>query len=292
MRLAGKVAVVSGGGGAGIGGTIASVFAREGAAVVVGDTNLEGAEGVATRIREAGGRAAGMRADASSSDDVKRLVETAVGEFGRLTTVVNVASWAAVKPLHEISEEEWEKSLNVGLKSCFLTARFGLPEMMKAAEELGSGSCSIVSISSANGVITNPGFGAYSSAKAGILGFTRSVALDYGPHGIRANAICPGLILNERTRPRVEADEEEWRGNVECYPLGRIGEPEDVANAALFLASDEARWVTGITMMVDGGLTIQSVEAVVRPSFRKRWRKGSVRFEETTEHPRSGSAGR
>lgn len=281
MRLAGKVAVVSGGGGAGIGGTIAAVFAREGAAVVVGDLNQEGAAAVATRIREAGGRAVGLHADASSAGDVRRLVETAVGEFGRLTTIVNVASWAAVKPLHEIDEEEWEKSLNVGLKSCFLTARYGLPAMMKAAHELGPahwGSCSIVSISSANGVITNPGFGAYSAAKAGILGFTRNVAMDYGPHGIRANAICPGLILNERTRARVEADEAEWRGNVECYPLGRIGEPEDVAYAALYLASDEAKWVTGITMMVDGGLTIQSVEAVVRPSFRKRWRKGTVTF--------------
>jgi NAD(P)-dependent dehydrogenase (short-subunit alcohol dehydrogenase family) len=105
------------------------------------------------------------------------------------------------------------------------------------------------------------------------------MALDYGPYGIRANAICPGLILNDRTRPRVEADEDELRNNVDCYPLGRIGTPEDIANAALFLASNEASWVTGITMMVDGGLTIQSVEAVIRPSFRKRWKKGMVRLD-------------
>jgi len=217
---------------------------------VVGDLNEEGAEAAAVRIREAGGRAVALRADASSASDVERLVRTAVEEYGRLTTVVNVASWAAVKPLHEISEAEWEKSLDVGLKSCFLTARYGLPEMMKAGRQAG---CSIVSISSANGVITNPGFGAYSAAKAGILGFTRNVALEYGPHGIRANAICPGLILNERSRPRVEADEEEWKGNVDCYPLGTIGTPEDVAYAALYLASDEAKWVTGVTLMVDGG---------------------------------------
>jgi len=206
---------------------------------------------------------------------VQQLVRAAVERFGKLTTVVNVASWAAVKPLHEMTEPEWEKSLNVGLKSCYLTAHHGLPEMMKLGREAG---CSIVSISSANGVITNPNFGAYSSAKAGMLGFTRSVAMDYGSYGIRANAICPGLILNDRSRPRVEADKAEWRGNVECYPLGRIGTPEDIANAALFLASDEASWVTGTTMMVDGGLTIQSVEAVIRPSFRKRWKTGTVRF--------------
>ncbi len=277
MRLAGKVAVVSGGGGAGIGRAIAELYGREGAAVVVGDLNQEGAESVSAGINDAGGRAAALRADASSAEDVRRLIETAVERYGTLTTVVNVASWAAVKPLHETSEEEWEKSLDVGLKSCFLTAKYGLPEMMKAGRGAG---CSIVSISSANGVITNPGFGAYSAAKAGILGFTRNVALDYGPYGIRANAICPGLILNDRSRPRVEADEEEWKGNVDCYPLGTIGTPEDVAYAALYLASDEARWVTGTTMMVDGGLTIQSVEALVRPSFRKRWKKSRVRIEE------------
>ena len=274
MRLAEKVAIVSGGGGAGIGRAIAETYAREGAAVVVGDLNEEGAKDVAAGIVGRGGTAVGLMADASSSEDVQRLVRTAVERYGTLTTVVNVASWAAVKPLHEMSEAEWEKSLNVGLKSCYLTAHFGLPEMMKLGREAG---CSIVSISSANGVITNPNFGAYSSAKAGMLGFTRSVAMDYGPYGIRANAICPGLVLNDRTRPRVEADEEELRGNEDCYPLGRIGRPEDIANAALFLASEEASWVTGITMMVDGGLTVQSVEAVVRPSFRRRWKKGVMR---------------
>jgi NAD(P)-dependent dehydrogenase (short-subunit alcohol dehydrogenase family) len=277
MRMQGKVAVVSGGGGAGIGRAIAELYAREGAHVVVGDLNKEGAESVAATIEAGGGRAVALQADASSTEDVQRLVRTAVDQFGKLTTVVNVASWASVKYLHEMTETEWEKSLDVGLKSCFLTARYGLPEMMKLGK---AGGCSIVSISSANGVITNPNFTAYSAAKAGILGFTRSVALDYGPHGIRANAICPGLILNDRSRPRVQADEAEWRGNVDCYPLGEIGTPEDVAYAALFLASDEAKWVTGTTMMVDGGLTIQSVEALIRPSFRKRWKKSTVRIDD------------
>ncbi|CAA9294469.1 MAG: 3-oxoacyl-[acyl-carrier protein] reductase [uncultured Chloroflexi bacterium] len=273
MRMQGKVAIVSGGGGAGIGRAIAELYAREGAAVVVGDQNKEGAEAVAGKIEEGGGRALALHAYASAADDVQRLVQAAVDTFGKLTTVVNVASWSAVKPVHEMSEAEWERTLDVGLKSCFLTAHYGLPEMMKLGR---SGGCSIVSISSANGVITNPNFGAYSAAKAGILGFTRSLAMDYGPHGIRANAICPGLILNDRSRPKVQADEAEWRGNVDCYPLGEIGTPEDVAHGALYLASDEAKWVTGITLMVDGGLTIQSVEALVRPSFRRRWKTGTV----------------
>jgi NAD(P)-dependent dehydrogenase (short-subunit alcohol dehydrogenase family) len=273
MRLAGKVALVSGGGGAGIGRAIATLFAREGAAVVVGDINEAGARDVAAAIQAAGGRATALRADAGSAPDVQRLVRTAVDAYGRLTTIVNVASWAAVRPIHELDDAEWDHTLAVGLTSCFLTARYGLPELMRAGREAGP---SIVSISSANGVITNPGFGAYSAAKAGILGLTRNLALDYGPYGIRANAICPGLILNDRTRPRVQADPAEWRGNLDCYPLGTIGAPEDVAYAALYLASDEARWVTGVTLMVDGGLTIQSVEALVRPSFRRRWKRSTV----------------
>jgi NAD(P)-dependent dehydrogenase (short-subunit alcohol dehydrogenase family) len=287
MRLAGKVAIVSGGGGAGIGRAIAELFAREGAAVVVGDVDEAGARAAAEAIEAGGGRAVALRADAGSAADVARLVGTAVETFGRLTTVVNVAAAATGKPLHEIEEAEWDRSLAVGLKSCYLTARYALPEMIRAGREAGP---SIVSISSANGVITNPNMPDYSAAKAGILGLTRNLALDYGPYGIRANAICPGLILNDRTRPRVEADPAEWRGNLDCYPLGRIGTPADIAYAALYLASDEASWVTGVTLMVDGGLTIQSPEALVRPSFRRRWKQTTVTISGEDEPPSRGPA--
>ncbi|MDQ3702819.1 MAG: SDR family oxidoreductase [Chloroflexota bacterium] len=280
MRLAGKVAIVSGGGGAGIGRAIAELYAREGAAVVIGDVDEAGAQEGAAAIEMGGGRAVAIKEDAGVAADVERLVRTAVQTFGTLTTVVNVAAAGVAKPLHEVEEAEWDRALGIGLKSCFLTAKYALPEMIRAGREAGP---SIVSISSANGVITNPNFGAYSAAKAGILGLTRSLALDYGPHGIRANAICPGLVLNDRTRPRVQADPAEWRGNLDCYPLGEIGSPEDIAYAALYLASDEARWVTGITMMVDGGLTIQSVEALVRPSFRRRWKRSTVTISDAVE---------
>lgn len=278
MRLEGKVAVVSGGGGAGIGRAIAELFAREGCAIVVGDVNESGAQDVARGIEERGGKAVALAADAGSAEDVERLVAVAVENYGRLTTVVNVASWASVKPLHEMDEAEWDRTIDTGLKSCFLTAKYALPELIRAGREAGP---SIVNISSANGVITNPNFGAYSAAKAGILGLTRNLALDYGPYGIRANAICPGLILNDRTRARAQADASEWRGNVDCYPLGEIGTPQDVACGALYLASDEARWVTGITLMVDGGLTVQSVEALVRPSFRRRWKTSTLAFSDS-----------
>jgi NAD(P)-dependent dehydrogenase (short-subunit alcohol dehydrogenase family) len=273
MRLAGKVAVVSGGGGAGIGRSTALRFAREGAAVVVGDVDEAGARDTVQAIVTAGGQGVARRADAAAAADVAALVRLAVDTYGSLTTVVNVAAAASGKPLHEMEEAEWDRSLAVGLKSCFLTARYALPEMIRAGRDAGP---SIVSISSANGVITNPNMGDYSAAKAGILGLTRNLALDYGRYGIRANAICPGLVLNDRSRPRVRADAAEWRGNLDCYPLGRIGTPEDIASAALFLASDEASWVTGVTLMVDGGLTVQSVEALVRPSFRRRWKRSTV----------------
>ena len=273
MRLDGKVAIITGGGGAGIGHAIARRFAQEGCAVVVSDVNEAGAQAVAAEITASGGRAVALRVDASVTEDVQSLVNLAIATYGRLTTVVNCAAMATVKYLHEISEEEWRRTIDGCLTSVFLTARYALPHLMAAGREAGP---SITSISSANGVVTNPHFGGYSAGKAGILGLTRNLALDYGPHGIRANAICPGLILNDTSRPRVQADEAEWAGNLDCYPLGVIGTPEDIANGALFLASDEAKWVTGTTMMIDGGLTIQSPEAVMRPSFRRRWKSGAV----------------
>lgn len=273
MRLQGKVAIITGGGGAGIGHAIAARFGREGCAVVVSDVNEAGASAVAAEIVAAGGRAASLRVDASRGDDVRALVDLAIDTYGRLTTVVNCAAMSVVKYLHEISEEEWRRTIDGCLTSVYLTARHALPHLIKAGRAAGP---SIVSISSANGVVTNPNFGGYSAGKSGVLGLTRSLALDYGPYGIRANAICPGLVLNDVTRPRNQADAAEWAGNVDCYPLGEIGTPEDIANAALYLASDEARWVTGATLMVDGGLTIQSPEAVIRPSFRRRWKPGTT----------------
>ncbi len=272
MRLAGKVAIITGGGGAGIGHAIARRFGHEGCAVVVSDVNEAGAAAVAAEVQAAGGRAVSLRVDASNGDDVRALVDLAIATYGRLTTIVNCAAMATVKYLHEIDEAEWRRTIDGCLTSVYLTAHHALPHLMTAGRAAGP---SITSISSANGVVTNPHFGGYSAGKAGILGLTRNLALDYGPHGIRANAICPGLILNDVTRPRNEADEAEWAGNLDCYPLGEIGTPEDIANAALYLASDEAKWVTGATLMVDGGLTIQSPEAVMRPSFRRRWKPGT-----------------
>jgi NAD(P)-dependent dehydrogenase (short-subunit alcohol dehydrogenase family) len=139
---------------------------------------------------------------------------------------------------------------------------------------IAAGGGSIINTSSVNGLVTNPNFSAYSAAKAGVLGLTRNLALDYGRQGIRVNAICPGFIANDRMEERLAGDPAERRAMLETQVLDRYGKPEDIAWAALFLASDESSYMTGATMVVDGGLTIQSPEALVRPSFRRRWRPG------------------
>jgi NAD(P)-dependent dehydrogenase (short-subunit alcohol dehydrogenase family) len=135
-----------------------------------------------------------------------------------------------------------------------------------------SGGGSIVFISTVNATITNPHFGLYGAAKGGLNALTRSIALDYGRDGIRCNTIAPGQVVGERETVRIDNDPLEDYLSRDCYPIGRYGRPEEIANCALFLASDEASFVTGIVLTADGGLTIQSPEALVRPSFRLRWR--------------------
>jgi NAD(P)-dependent dehydrogenase (short-subunit alcohol dehydrogenase family) len=201
------------------------------------------------------------------------MVAHAVATYGALHVLVNNAAWSRALPAVELPEEDWDHTLAACLKAVYLGAKHAIPHMVEA------GGGSIVNISSVNGIITNPHFSAYSAAKAGVLGLTRNLALDYGRQGIRVNAICPGFIAsNERSRARLEADPVERRAVSETQPIDRYGRPEDIANAALFLASDEASYMTGATMVVDGGLTIQSPEALVRPSFRRRWRPGEVVF--------------
>jgi NAD(P)-dependent dehydrogenase (short-subunit alcohol dehydrogenase family) len=136
-----------------------------------------------------------------------------------------------------------------------------------------AGGGAIVFTSTVNSLITNPGFGVYSTTKAGVNALARSIAMEYGREGIRCNCIAPGLIVGARQKEAMTKDPLENQMNEDCYPIGRYGRPEDIANVALFLVSDQSAFVTGITLVADGGLTLQSPEALVRPSFRKRWRK-------------------
>lgn len=267
MRLNDKVAIVAGAGWGGIGGTSAYRFAQEGAKVVInalpGEERLFETE---QEIRAIGGEAIAVPGDISQASTWQALVKAALDNFGKLTVMMNNAAHAYVKPAIEFTEEEWNHAFAVSLTGPWLGAKYCIPEMIKA------GGGSIVFTSTVNSLITNPGFGVYSSSKAGLNGLTRSLAMEYGRSGIRCNAIAPGLIVGARQQESMQQDPLEEQMNTDLYPVGRYGRPEDIANVALFLASDEAAFVTGIVLVADGGLTLQSPEAIARPAFRKRWR--------------------
>ena len=265
-RLAGKVAIVTGSA-SGIGRAIAKRFATEGArVVVVTDRRLALGHETVQQISSAGGRAAFCQADVAVADDVRRMVTFAVETFGRLDILVNNAAWTSVYPATTLPEDDWDRTIDVCLKSVYLGARFAIPAMV------AGGGGSIVNLSSINGLISNPGLPAYSAAKSAILGLTRNLAIDYGRQGVRVNAIAPGLIAVERDEEWLANDDLERWASAETQPIGRIGQPEDVASAAVYLASDEASFVTGSTLVVDGGLTAMSPEALIRPMLRLLWR--------------------
>jgi NAD(P)-dependent dehydrogenase (short-subunit alcohol dehydrogenase family) len=247
MRLAGKVALVTGGG-SGIGQATAELFAAEGARVVVADRNLGGARTTVEHITSAGGDARAIEADVSVEDSVADMVARAIDGYGRIDILVNNAALARGDNLLEIDLATWELNLQVTLRSVFLCSKAVLPGMI--ARRSGA----IVNISSVNGLA---GYGeeAYSAAKAGVINMTKNMALTYGPSGVRTNCICPGTIRTPVWQPFLEQNPGHLDRIARWYPLGRVGEPTDIAKAALFLASDDASWITGSTLVVDGGLT-------------------------------------
>ncbi len=267
MRLEGKVAIVAGAGWGGIGAATAVRFAQEGAHLVINNNRRrEKLQETAEHIRTAGGEVELVEGDVSQRATWAALVAAALTRFGRIDILVHNASSAAMGRPVDITDEEWQRTIDVTVHGPLLAVQHCVPEMIEG------GGGSIVFISSVNATITNPLFAIYSVAKAGLNALARSVALEYGRDGIRCNALAPGQIVGEREAEALAADPLEVQMSRDCYPLGRFGRPEEIANCALFLASDEASFVTGMVLTADGGLTIQSPEALVRPSFRARWR--------------------
>jgi NAD(P)-dependent dehydrogenase (short-subunit alcohol dehydrogenase family) len=257
VRLQQHVAIVTGGA-QGIGGATARRLAEEGASVLIADIDGEAAERNASVIRETGGVAAMLVADVARGDDIRAMVREAVGRFGKLTILVNNAynvtgideRGSAV----EVSEAAWDHGLAVLTKSIFLAAKYAVPEMERAGG-------SIVNIASVHGLLMAARHLVYEAGKSAVIGMTRQMACDFGPLGIRVNAICPGHIVTERIQALLWAnDPEGLRFFEQQYPLRRTGRPLDIANAVVFLCSDEASFITGHALPVDGGLTIQLQE--------------------------------
>ena len=264
MRLKGKVAIVAGGGASGPvlgnGQATALLFAREGARVLVADAAVERAQATVDMIAKEGGAATAFKADVSKAADCKAMVQAAVERYGRLDILDNNVGISVRADVLEVTEDEWDKVMAVNVKSIVLAAKYAIPEMKKA------GGGSIINISSVAGLRANQST-PYTTSKAAIVGLTRSMAGDHGRDGIRVNCILPGLIYGPMTAPRM--DEEIRRKRREAGALGTEGTGWDVAWAAVFLASDEARWITGVALPVDAGFLVMSPTTSVRLAQQK-----------------------
>ena len=256
MRLKDKVALVTGAG-SGIGRAVALRFANEGASVAASDISIANAQETASMVEELGGRTIALSGDVSVGEDAKAMVEATVSEFGRLDILLNSAGISARNALPEGASPEtiWDKVIEVNLKGTYLVSWYAVPEM----EKVGGGS--IINLASTMGLVGYPagfggGFNPYPPSKGGVVQFTRTLAIDSARKNIRVNCLCPGFVATNFTKALTD-DPETNAFLEELHPMGRLGRPEEVANAALYLASDDASYVTGVALTVDGGYTAQ-----------------------------------
>ncbi|MBN3828433.1 glucose 1-dehydrogenase [Burkholderia sp. Ac-20384] len=247
--FAGKVAVMTGAA-TGIGRQAALCFAEAGAQVALLDTVVSAAEDVAHAIERTGARAIVLRTDVSRADDVRDAIDTTVATFGRLDIAFNNAGIAPRgAPVAEFDEDEWDRTIAVNLKGVWLCMKHECRHM------LSFGGGAIVNTSSIMGIVSGPGLSAYSASKSGVIGLTKSVAIDYASRGIRVNAVCPGGIAHTAITDRPE-NRDDMARLTQATPMARLGEPRDIAETVMWLCSPAARFVTGQAIAVDGGFTV------------------------------------
>jgi len=245
MRLRDKVAAVTGGG-QGIGRAIALALGREGAVVVVADLDLEAAGQVVREVEAGAGRALAVRADVTRPADAEAIVQAAVETFGRLDILVNNAGTYPSADIVDMDEAQWDLVLAVNLKGTFLCSQAAVRRM------IAQGRGTIVNVASVDAKTRTTGNAHYAAAKAGVISFTRTLACEMAPHGIRVNAVAPGWIATKT----LKAKSDRWKRAIEEIPVGRLGTPEDVAEAVLFLVSDVAGYITGEVLDVNGGMVM------------------------------------
>lgn len=250
MRLETKVALISGGA-RGMGAEEARLFAREGAKVVIGDILEEDGRQVEVEINEGGGECLFLQLDVTSESDWQRAVATTVDRFGKLNVLVNNAGIFPIARVEETSGELWDQVMDINAKGTFLGTKCAIPEIRKG------GGGSIINISSVAGLIGSARAAAYGASKGAVRIFTKAAAIQYAKDGIRVNSVHPGVIETPMTSPNILADQTRREAQIARTPLGRLGQPEDVAYGVLFLASDESSFMTGSELIIDGGLYAQ-----------------------------------
>jgi NAD(P)-dependent dehydrogenase (short-subunit alcohol dehydrogenase family) len=279
MRLKDKVAIITGAG-AGIGKCMAEVFAREGAVVVASSRRRMNGQPVADNIQEAGGQAVFIQCDVSREADVKNLIEETIRRFGRIDILVNNAGVNFVKDFVSVNPPDWDRVINTDLRGTYLCSWYAVPHMLR------QGNGSIINITSVHTLASLPGAAPYDAAKWGVVGLTKSLAVELASRGIRVNALSPGLIDTQiwddiqAAAPDLDACLDYWKANI---PAGRVGTPEEIAYTAVFLASDEASYITGANILADGGMTSQLIsrEPFVSQNLEGKDRTGLNKSEST-----------
>jgi len=249
MRLKDEVALVTGGG-RGLGRAMALAFAKEGADVVINEIDMPAAEKVVGEVKALGRRSLAIKADVTSKMEVEEMVKTVMKEFGRIDILVNNAGVSMVGPSEELEESRWDKGIDLDLKGVFLCSQVVGKEMIK--QKRGN----IINIASIAGIVGLPARASYCSAKAGVIELTKVLACEWARYNINVNAIAPGYCRTEMLEDLIKRGLYDEKAVVGRCPAGRLGKPEDIANAAVFLALDESNYVTGHTLVVDGGWSV------------------------------------